>query len=202
MEGAMWWEAVRGASLWAMALVPLFFLDAPFKTLRQRWVARLPHERTLLLSTELNFLALWALFKFYLKWDRGLLPAAAEPVLAVIGALLVAAGVALNVWGKLRLGRWFSATFGVKEGHELVADGPYALTRHPIYSGLLAMVYGSALAWDSALTLLLALLLTMTLFFHTVYEEMLFERHFGDAWRDYRRRVPRFLPFHAPGGKS
>ena len=85
---------------------------------------------------------LWALFKFYLKWDRGL------------------------------------------------------------YCGGLAMVYGSALGWDSALTLLLALLLTLTLFFHTVYEESPFERHFGDAWRDDRRRVPRLVPFHTPGGKS
>src|SRR5438093_12869519 len=98
----MWWEAVRAASLWLMAMVPLFFLDAPFKTLRQRWVARLPHERTLLLSTELNFLALWALFKFYLKWDRGLLPVAAEPALGVIGALLVAGGVLIHAWAKLR----------------------------------------------------------------------------------------------------
>ena len=198
----MWWEGVRAASLWLMALEPVFFLDAPLKTMGQRWVVRLPHQRTLLLSMEFNFIALWALFKFYMKWDRRLLPAPAEPALAVIGALLVAAGVALNVCGKVRLGRWFSAAFGVKVGHELVTDGPYAITRHPIYSGLLAMVYGSAIAWDSALTLLLALLLTMTLFFHTVYEESLFERHFGDAWRDYRRRVPRLVPFTTPGGKS
>ena len=58
------------------------------------------------------------------------------------------------------------------------------------------MVYGSALAWDSA-TPLLAPLLSMTLFFHTV-----FERHFGDAWREVRRRMPRLAPFTTPGGKT
>jgi protein-S-isoprenylcysteine O-methyltransferase Ste14 len=198
----MWQDTVRWASLWVMAVVPLFFLDAPFRTVGQRWVARRPHERVLLLSLELNLGALWALFKFYLKWDRGLAPASLEPALTVAGALLVVCGAMLNVWGKLRLGRWFSATFGVKVGHELVTDGPYAITRHPIYSGLLLMLFGSALAWDSLLTLLLALLLSMTLFFHTVYEELLFERHFGDAYRDYRRRVPRLLPFVHPGGSS
>lgn len=196
----MWWENARWASLWLMAASQLVFLDAPFLTMGQRWVARRPHERTLLLSMELNFIALWALFKFYLKWDRALAPAAFEPGLAVVGALLAAAGALLAAWGKLRLGRWFSATFGVKQGHVLVTDGPFALTRHPIYSGVLAMIYGSAIAWGSVLTLLLALLLTMTLSFHTIYEELLFEAHFGDAYRDYRRRVPRLVPFVRPGG--
>jgi protein-S-isoprenylcysteine O-methyltransferase Ste14 len=198
----MWWDTVRWASLWVMACVPLFFLDAPFRTLGQRWVAKRPHERALLLSMELNFIALWILFKYYLKWDRTLAPPGAEPALALVGALLASSGAGLTVWGKLRLGRWFSATFGVKVGHELVTYGPYAITRHPIYSGLLAMAYGSALAWASPLTLLLALLLSMTLFFHTVYEELLFEGHFGDAYRDYRRRVPRLVPFLPPGGAT
>jgi protein-S-isoprenylcysteine O-methyltransferase Ste14 len=151
---------------------------------------------------ELNFIALWALFKFYLKWDRTLPAGWLEPILTIAGALLVACGVLLCVWGKLRLGRWFSATFGVKVGHELVTDGPYAITRHPIYSGLLLTLFGSALAWQSLLTLGLALLMSMTLFFHTVYEELLFERHFGDAYRDYRRRVPRLVPFAPPGGTT
>lgn len=198
----MWQDTVRWSSLWLMACVPLFFLDAPFRTMGQKWVMRRPHERAILLSMELNFIALWVLFKFYLKWDRTPLPDWLDPILTVAGALLVACGVALNVWGKLRIGRWFSATFGVKVGHELVTDGPYAITRHPIYSGLLLMLYGSALAWGSLLTLLLALLLSMTLFFHTVYEELLFERHFGDAYRDYRRRVPRLVPFIPPGGAT
>ena len=196
----MWWEKARWASLWLMAAVPPFFLDAPFRTIGQRWVAQRPHERTLLLSLELNCIALWALFKFYLKSDPRLAPAALEPALAAIGAVLAAAGAVFCVWGKLRLGRWFSATFGVKEGHPLVTDGPYAVTRHPIYSGALAMVYGSAIAWSSVATLLLAILLSMTLTFHTIYEELLFEQHFGDAYRDYRRRVPRLIPFGPHGG--
>jgi protein-S-isoprenylcysteine O-methyltransferase Ste14 len=196
----MWWESARWASLWFMAASQLLFIDAPFRTMGQRWVARRSHERTLILSMELNFIALWGLFKFYLKWDLPLGPAALEPVLAILGAALAVGGALLSAWGKIRLGRWFSAAFGVKEGHVLVTDGPYALTRHPIYTGVLAMVYGSAVAWGSVLTLVLALLLTMTLFFHTVYEELLFEAHFGDAYRAYRRRVPRMVPFTRPGG--
>ena len=76
------------------------------------------------------------------------------------------------------------------------------MTCHPIYTGLLLMVLGAALAWDSALTLLLALLLVVPFFFHTVYEEALFERHFGEAYFDYERRVPRLVPFARRGRSS
>src|SRR5262245_3526145 len=186
----MWEDVVRGASLVVMAVVPLFFLDAPFLTVGQRWISRRSHERTLVLSMELNVIALWILFKLYVKWDPVLVPPAAQPILAVCGAAIAIAGAGLTLWGKLRLGRWFSATFGVKVGHQLVTDGPYAVTRHPIYSGVLLMLYGSALAWASLLTLLLALVFSLTLYFHTVFEELLLEQHFGEAWRDYRRRVP------------
>lgn len=198
----MWQDTVRWTSLWVIACVPLFFLDAPFRTLGQTWVLRRGHERIVVLSMEFNFIILWALFKYYLKWDPVLPPGGLASALTVAGALLVACGAVLTVWGKLRLGRWFSATFGVKAGHQLVTDGPYAITRHPIYSGLLLMLFGQALVWGSLLTLLLAVVLSVTLFFHTVYEELLFEQHFGSAYRDYCRRVPRLVPFVPPGGAT
>ena len=50
------------------------------------------------------------------------------------------------------------------------------------------------------MTLLLALFLSMALFFQTVQKQLLFERHFGAAWLDYRRRVPRLVPFAPHGG--
>jgi protein-S-isoprenylcysteine O-methyltransferase Ste14 len=195
----VWQDLARRVSLVVIAAVPLFFLDAPFRTLGQRWVARRPYERALLLSLDLNLLLLWVIFKYYVKWDPRLAPPLVDSFMTLVGSGLCAAGASLTVWGKIRLGRWFSATFGVKEGHELVTDGPYAVTRHPIYSGVLAMLFGAALAWNSALTLLLALGMSLTLFFHTVYEELLFEKHFGGAYRDYQKRVPRLVPFFAPG---
>ena len=101
----------------------------------------------------------------------------------------------LAAWGKLRLGRWFTGTFGVKVGHELVTDGPYAVTRHPIYTGVLLAIAGGALVWDSLLTLALDVVILVPLWRHTVIEERLFVDHFGDAYRRYQRRVPRLVPF-------
>jgi protein-S-isoprenylcysteine O-methyltransferase Ste14 len=190
-------ETLRHACLVLFAFLLVIFVDAPFRTFGQKYEVSRTRERFILLTFELDLVVLWGIGVFYFHWDRWLLPRSFEAALAPPGLLLTLVGATLAVWARLRLGRWFTGTFGVKEGHELVTDGPYGITRHPMYTGLLLMVLGAALSWDSALTLLLALLLVVPVFFHTVYEEALFERHFGEAYFDYERRVPRLVPFAA-----
>ncbi len=192
-------EWMKNAWLVLAAAGALFFVDAPFWTFGQKFIAQRSRERWILLTLELDLYALWAVARYALHWDARLVPAPWEPVLAAHGLVLTALGVGLAVWAKVRLGRWFSATFGIKPDHQLVTDGPYAVVRHPIYAGLLAALVGAALIWNSAVTLALAVLQSVPLFFHTVYEETLFEAHFGEAYRDYERRVPRLIPFFAPG---
>lgn len=63
-----------------------------------------------------------------------------------IGALLTLCGVALAVWARYYLGRNWSGSPSLKEEHELVTGGPYALVRHPIYTGILLAIFGSSLA--------------------------------------------------------
>jgi protein-S-isoprenylcysteine O-methyltransferase Ste14 len=192
-------EAMRKVWLASVIAGLFFFADAPFLTWRQKFVEQRSRARLLVVSLELDLVGMWAVARFYLKRDFPLLPPAVAPVLVAAGLLVTLAGVALSVWAKLRLGRWFSATFAVKEGHELVTDGPYGITRHPIYTGFLIAFIGTALAWNSGLTLLLALLFAVPLFLHTVYEEHLFERHFGAAYFEYQKRVPRLVPLAGTG---
>jgi protein-S-isoprenylcysteine O-methyltransferase Ste14 len=151
-------------------------------------------ERLVLFSIELNLLLLWALAKLFLGRDAVLAPEAARMPLAVAGAVLAWAGAAFTVWAKLTLGRWFSASFGVKLGHELVTHGPYAIVRHPMYAGLLMLGMGLGVAYNSALTLGLALVFVVPLVLHALIEEQLFVRHFGGAWEAYRARVPMLVP--------
>jgi protein-S-isoprenylcysteine O-methyltransferase Ste14 len=195
-------EMLRHACLALFGLTVLLFADTPFRTVGQRYLASRSRERFILLTFEIDLVVFWAIGVFWLHWDRGLLPLGYEASLAALGTFVVLAGATLATWAKLRLGRWFTGTFGVKDGHELVTDGPYGVTRHPIYTGLLLMLLGAALAWDSVLTLLLALLLAVPFCFHTVYEEALFGQHFGEAYRDYQRRVPRLVPFTRWGRRS
>lgn len=199
-------DPVGWTALGAIVILVLFVADAPFKTFGQHYLVARSRERLWLGLAEVGLAILWGIARFRLDWDRAILPAAArgaggERWLALVGLAVVLFGVGLAVWGKLRLGRWFTGTFAIKAGHELVTDGPYAVTRHPMYTGLLAAVTGSALVFDSLLTLLLAVALMVPFYLHTLIEEELFERHFGDAWRRYRARVPRFVPFTRRGGK-
>ncbi len=67
-----------------------------------------------------------------------------SPVVAAIGAVLFASGIVLAVWARLELGRNWGMPMTEKAEPELVTAGPYRLVRHPIYSGLLLAVLGTA----------------------------------------------------------
>jgi protein-S-isoprenylcysteine O-methyltransferase Ste14 len=174
--------------------VLLAYADTPLRTFGQRFVVHRWAERLVLFSIELNLLLLWALAKLFLGRDVPLAPVGAERALAAAGAVMAWAGAAFAVWAKLTLGRWFSASFGVKPGHELVTRGPYGIVRHPMYTGLLLLGAGLGVAYDSALTLGVALMFAVPFTLHALIEEQLFARHFGEAWSDYRRRVPMLVP--------
>lgn len=55
-------------------------------------------------------------------------------------------GLLLALWSRFVLGRNWSAAVTVKQGHSLVRNGPYAIVRHPIYSGFLLALLGTAIA--------------------------------------------------------
>lgn len=176
----------------AAAMVP--FADTVRLTRGARFVAERHAARVRLLALELALVTAWAVGEVGLRWRPHLAPRAWEGPLALGGCALAVFGGALAAWAKIRLGRWFSGTFGVQSGHRLITDGPYAVTRHPIYSGLVAVVLGQALMWNRLTLLVLAAALAATFHRHTVHEEALFEQHFGDEFRRYRRRVPRLVP--------
>ena len=184
----------RLAALAALVPLAVVYADTPLRTFGQKFVAHRWAERLVLFSIELNLLLLWALAKLFLGRDAALAPESARMPLAVAGAVLAWAGAAFTVWAKLTLGRWFSASFGVKLGHELVTRGPYAIVRHPMYAGLVVLGLGLGVAYNSALTLGLALVFVVPLVLHALIEEQLFARHFGSAWGAYRARVPMLVP--------
>jgi protein-S-isoprenylcysteine O-methyltransferase Ste14 len=63
----------------------------------------------------------------------------------ISGAIVVATGLSLTVWARRCLGGNWSGTVTLKEDHTLIRNGPYRLVRHPIYSGLLLALCGTAL---------------------------------------------------------
>ena len=63
-----------------------------------------------------------------------------------IALACVVLGLALTIWARIVLGKNWSSTVTFKENHERIVRGPYSLVRHPIYTGLLTMFFGTALS--------------------------------------------------------
>ncbi len=83
-----------------------------------------------------------------------------NPMLPTLGTVLVAAGVGLSIWARRHLGRNWSARVTLKEDHSLIRTGPYRRVRHPIYTGMLLALAGTAIAigeWRGLVAVALAL---------------------------------------------
>lgn len=111
------------------------------------------------------------------------------------GVVLMILGFAITVWARLTLGSNWSATVQVKENHELVTRGPYRLVRHPIYSGLLLAVLGSALPREDFRAVAAVLVFLFGLLRKAGIEEGRMLATFGDDYRAYRRRTKRVIPY-------
>lgn len=110
--------------------------------------------------------------------------------------ILMAAGFLLACWARVELGTLWSAGVERKADHRLVEEGPYAIVRHPIYTGLLAAAL--ALALVKATPLALAGFALTAVGFRV--KARLEERFLGDelgegGYAEYRRRVPMLIPF-------
>jgi protein-S-isoprenylcysteine O-methyltransferase Ste14 len=128
-------------------------------------------------------------------WGAGRHVLPALTALAWLGAVLVIAGLMLALWARVTLGRNWSAAVLVRKDHELVMRGPYALSRHPIYTAILVMFLGTVLAVGTVEAAAGFLLIAASLWIKLGEEERLMMRQFPDEYPAYRRRVKRLVPF-------
>ncbi len=108
----------------------------------------------------------------------------------------VVAGIAFAWWARLHLGALWSTTVTRKEGHRIVDTGPYAIVRHPIYSGALLAVAATAIYRGRIEAAIGASILIVALWMRARLEEGFLARELGeDAYAAYRARVPMLIPF-------
>jgi protein-S-isoprenylcysteine O-methyltransferase Ste14 len=121
----------------------------------------------------------------------------APPLLSLywLGAALTAGGLLFAVWARRHIGRNWSATVTLKQGHELVTSGPYALVRHPIYTGLLLAFAGTALARGEWRGIVASVMVFLALWRKLRLEERWMRERFGASYDDYARRVRALIPF-------
>jgi protein-S-isoprenylcysteine O-methyltransferase Ste14 len=93
------------------------------------------------------------------------------------------------------LGRFFKVTVGVEDDQPLVDTGPYAVLRHPAYTGFLLSCVGVGVALDSWLSVASALLLpTIGVLRRIGHEEALLRNELGASYASYARRTRRLVP--------
>jgi protein-S-isoprenylcysteine O-methyltransferase Ste14 len=125
--------------------------------------------------------------------DRPFVHADAEASQA-LGCIICALGLAITVWARRTLAGNWSASVTFKEGHELIERGPYAYTRHPIYSGLLLMLLGTSVFLNTGGALAGFVLYFAGLWWKLKLEEALMTKHFPGSYPDYQRRVKALIP--------
>lgn len=141
----------------------------------------------------LAFLLLTKRHRLPYPFDVRIIPATAT--VAWMAGILCMAGLAFCVWARATLGRNWSGTITLKEGHELIERGPYRFVRHPIYTGLLAMFLATALAYGHLGGFVAVVVAFASLWIKLSEEEKLMRQQFPQQYRSYEQRVKCIIPF-------
>jgi protein-S-isoprenylcysteine O-methyltransferase Ste14 len=110
------------------------------------------------------------------------------------GFALEIAGAAFACWARIALGSNWSARPSLRSDHELITSGPYAATRHPIYTGLIVAAAGTALAIGEWRGIVGTILIILAYLIKIPHEEQLMMQAFPETYPKYRKRVKALIP--------
>jgi protein-S-isoprenylcysteine O-methyltransferase Ste14 len=112
----------------------------------------------------------------------------------IAGDLLVALGFLL-VFMVFKENTYTAATIEVASGQRVVSTGPYAVVRHPMYSGALLIFFGTPLALGSWWGLVMFIPMTLILAWRLSEEEQFLSKSLA-GYQEYRQKVQyRLIPF-------
>src|SRR5262249_709445 len=115
---------------------------------------------------------------------------------AWICVALIAIGIAFAWWARIHLGRLWSAQITRKADHRIVDTGPYAVTRHPIYTAILLGILATMLAKGTLAGIGGSVLIAASFYVKARMEERFLREELGaEAYDGYSRRVPMLIPF-------
>jgi protein-S-isoprenylcysteine O-methyltransferase Ste14 len=121
-------------------------------------------------------------------WPQGLLP-------FWLGVAVTVAGLLFAVWAREHLGRNGSRSVTIKQDHELITTGPYAVVRHPIYTGILAGFLGMAIAISEVRGFIVFALIFVAFWIKFRMEEHWMRSQFGEAYATYARHTAALVPY-------
>jgi protein-S-isoprenylcysteine O-methyltransferase Ste14 len=107
---------------------------------------------------------------------------------------LTALGIAFAIWARFYLGQNWSSAVTIKVGHQLIRTGPYAWVRHPIYSGLILAMIGTAIARREPRGLISVALLWLGFWIKSRMEEKFMHKTFGPEYEAYAQSTGALVP--------
>ena len=134
------------------------------------------------------FLVVWGLDSFVLRFSTFLAPSVPLALRLAVAGLIAAIAVYFSLKGHVVV------QGGPDHPGRPVRDGAFARVRNPIYLGSLLFYIGLAISTLSLLAL--AVFESIFLFYNYIasYEERRLVQIYGDVYRDYRRKVPKWIP--------
>ena len=122
-----------------------------------------------------------------------------HPSLALLAAGVAFAGAFLVIASIRTLGKEWSLTARITEGHRLITVGPYSLVRNPIYTGMWGLQLGTCIAFSTWWLGYKMLAITAVIYYagtmlRVSREERLLRAEFGGEYDEYARRVPAIIP--------
>jgi len=116
------------------------------------------------------------------------------PGVVYTGTALTAVGLGFALWARFTIGRNWGRLITVQEDHQLMRTGPYAIVRHPIYSGFMLATLGTAIAIGEVGGLVGTALVIISWAYKSRLEEAFMIEHFGAEYQQYRQQVKGLIP--------
>ena len=108
---------------------------------------------------------------------------------------LAAVGFGFSWWARITLGRFWARNVSRKEDHRVIDTGPYALVRHPIYTGIILATIATALLKATLIAWAGVAVMTLGWYVKARLEERFLHSELGEAYDAYKARVPMLVPF-------
>ena len=174
----------------------LFFLYWRIKAFNTKTTQRLEPAASRILRLFIFLIAIVLLLPFriplswlYLQlWPVGFWP-------FWLGAAVTVAGLLFAVWARKYLGRNWSRSVTIKQGHELITTGPYTVVRHPIYTGILAGFLGVAIAISQVRGFVAFVLIFLVFWIKLRMEEQWMRSEFGETYATYAHQTAALVPY-------
>ena len=115
-------------------------------------------------------------------------------VVIIVGFIIFLIGLMLAIWARVNLGKNWGMPMTQKVKAELITTGPYRYIRHPIYTGILLAMLGTALASSSFWFLIFAIA-TLYFIYCALAEERIMLKLFPKTYPAYKRRTKLLIPW-------